>query len=69
VRVTHVLLPVVALTRRRDLAELIGLALVAKAAGRGQRPGVGVAADHGAGLAAPVRRLGGVRWPVRMART
>jgi hypothetical protein len=35
--VTHVLLPVVALARRRDLAEPIGLALVAKAAGRGQR--------------------------------
>jgi hypothetical protein len=36
-RVTHVLLPVVALARRRDLAELIGAALVAKAAGRGHR--------------------------------
>jgi hypothetical protein len=36
-RVTHVLLPVVALARRRDLAELIGAALVAGAAGRGHR--------------------------------
>ncbi|HEV8167262.1 MAG TPA: DUF6431 domain-containing protein [Actinomycetota bacterium] len=36
-RVTHVLLPVVALARRRDLAEVIGVALAAKAAGAGHR--------------------------------
>ena len=35
--VTHVLLPVVALLRRADLAEVIGFALVAKAAGAGAR--------------------------------
>jgi hypothetical protein len=35
--VTHVLLPVVALARRRDLVEVIGAALAAKAAGRGHR--------------------------------
>lgn len=36
--VTQVLLPVVALLRRRDLAEVIGAALVAKARGSGARP-------------------------------
>ena len=35
--VTHVLLPVLALLRRADLAEVIGKALVAKACGAGQR--------------------------------
>jgi hypothetical protein len=34
---THVLLPVVALVRRADLAEVIGAALAAKAAGLGAR--------------------------------
>ena len=37
-RVTHVLLPVFALLRRVDLAEVIGAALAAKAAGAGARP-------------------------------
>lgn len=36
-RVSHVLLPVFALLRRADLAEVIGAALVAKAAGSGAR--------------------------------
>jgi hypothetical protein len=36
-RVTHVLLPVVALLRRADLAEVIGAALAAKAKGLGAR--------------------------------
>ncbi|HZN71114.1 MAG TPA: hypothetical protein VFC00_05445 [Micromonosporaceae bacterium] len=36
-RGTHVLLPVVALARRADLAEVIGAALAAKAAGAGCR--------------------------------
>ena len=36
-RVTHVLLPVRALARRLDLAEVIGRALLAKAAGQGHR--------------------------------
>lgn len=35
---THVLLPVLALLRRADLAEVIGAALAAKAAGKGVRP-------------------------------
>ena len=35
---THVLLPVFALLRRADVAEVIGAALAAKAAGRGVRP-------------------------------
>ena len=35
---THVLLPVFALLRRADLAEVIGAALAAKAAGKGARP-------------------------------
>jgi hypothetical protein len=35
---THVLLPVGVLLRRRDLAEVIGSALLAKAAGSGHRP-------------------------------
>lgn len=37
-RVTHVLLPAVALLRRCDLVGVIGRALVARAAGWGQRP-------------------------------
>jgi hypothetical protein len=36
--VSHVLLPVFALVRRADLAEVIGAALSAKAAGAGARP-------------------------------
>jgi hypothetical protein len=36
-RTTHVLLPVVALVRRADLAEVIGAALAARAAGAGCR--------------------------------
>jgi hypothetical protein len=36
-QVTHVLLPVIALSRRADLVELIGAALAAKAAGSGVR--------------------------------
>jgi hypothetical protein len=36
--VTHVLLPVFALARRADLAEVIGAALAAKASGLGVRP-------------------------------
>lgn len=36
-RVTHVLLPVMALARRLDLVEVIGAALAAKAAGAGHR--------------------------------
>lgn len=43
-RVTHVLLPVVALLRRHDLVEVIGTALVANAAGIGHRR---IAARHG----------------------
>jgi hypothetical protein len=35
--VTHVLLPVVALARRADLVEVIGMALAARAAGAGGR--------------------------------
>lgn len=36
-RRTHVLLPVIALLRRRDVIAVIGAALMAKAAGRGYR--------------------------------
>jgi hypothetical protein len=43
-RATHVLLPVVALARRLDLAQVIGMALLARAAGRGHRP---IAAELG----------------------
>jgi hypothetical protein len=43
-RATHVLLPVVALVRRVDLAQAIGQALLAKATGRGHRP---IAAELG----------------------
>lgn len=46
--VTHVLLPVVALARRADLAVVIGMALAAKAAGAGYRSiaaGLGRPAD------------------------
>ena len=57
--VTHVLLPVIALLRRADLAEVIGAALAARAAGAGFRT---VAA--GLGRAGPtvrgwLRRFGG----------
>lgn len=41
---THVLLPVFALLRRADLAEVIGAALAARASGKGARP---IAAESG----------------------
>ncbi len=45
---THVLLPVFALLRRADLAEVIGAALAAKASGKGVRP-IAAAAGRAAG--------------------
>ena len=45
---THVLLPVFALLRRADLAEVIGAALAAKALGQGVRP-IAAAAGRAAG--------------------
>ena len=51
-RVSHVLLPVFALLRRADLAEVIGAALSAKAAGAGTRP-------IAAGLGRPVETVRG----------
>ena len=45
---THVLLPAFALLRRADLAEVIGAALAAKAAGKGVRP-IAAAAGRAAG--------------------
>ena len=45
---THVLLPVFALLRRADLAEVIGAALAAKAMGKGVRP-IAVATGRAAG--------------------
>jgi hypothetical protein len=64
--VTHVLLPVFALVRRADLAEVIGAALAARAAGAGARS---VAA--GLGRAVPtvrgwLRRFAGQAEPVRV---
>jgi hypothetical protein len=50
--VSHVLLPVFALVRRADLAEVIGAALSAKAAGAGARP-------IAAGLGRPVETVRG----------
>jgi hypothetical protein len=45
---THVLLPVFALLRRADVAEVIGAALAAKALGKGVRP-IAVASGRAAG--------------------
>ena len=57
-RVSHVLLPVFALLRRADLAEVIGAALSAKAAGAGAR-------TIAAGLGRPVETVRG--WLRRFA--
>ena len=59
--VTHVLLPVLMLVRRADVAAVIGSALAAKAAGVGHRriaAGLGRAGGDGAGLVAPFRHAG-----------
>jgi len=59
--VTHVLLPVCALLRRADLAEVIGAALVAKAGGvgvRGDRGRAGAAGGHRPRLVPPVQQPG-----------
>lgn len=67
--ITHVLLPVVALLRRADLAEVIGAALAARAAGAGYR-------RVAAGLSRPpdtvrgwLRRFAGRAETVRVAFT
>jgi hypothetical protein len=63
---THVLLPVFALLRRADLAEVIGAALAARAAGRGARP---VAAASGRAVATVrgwLRRFGSRAEAVRV---
>jgi len=63
---THVLLPVFALLRRADLAEVIGAALAAKAAGRGARP---IAAGSGRAVATVrgwLRRFGSRAEAVRV---
>lgn len=63
---THVLLPVFALLRRADLAEVIGAALAAKALGMGARP---VAAASGRPLATVrgwLRRFGSRAEAVRV---
>jgi hypothetical protein len=60
--VTHVLLPVLVLLRRLDLAAVILEALVARCAKgrtRAEGAGGGSALGHRAGLGAPVQRTGG----------
>jgi hypothetical protein len=62
---THVLLPVFALLRRADLAEVIGAALAAKALGRGVRP-IAAAAGRAAGTVRGwLRRFGSRAGAVR----
>ncbi len=63
---THVLLPVFALLRRADVAEVIGAALAAKALGKGARP---IAAASGRPLATVrgwLRRFGSRAGAVRV---
>jgi hypothetical protein len=63
---THVLLPAFALLRRADLAEVIGAALAAKAAGKGVRP-IAAAAGRAAGTVRGwLRRFGSRAEPVRV---
>jgi hypothetical protein len=63
---THVLLPVFALLRRADLAEVIGAALAAKAAGKGVRP-IAVASGRAAGTVRGwLRRFGSRAEAVRV---
>lgn len=63
---THVLLPVFALLRRADVAEVIGAALAAKAAGRGVRP-IAVATGRAAGTVRGwLRRFGSRAEAVRV---
>lgn len=57
-RTTHVLLPVVGLLRRRDLAEVIGRALVAVVAGRGHRTIAGAMGIPPTTVRGWVRRFG-----------
>jgi hypothetical protein len=63
---THVLLPAFALLRRADLAEVIGLALAAKASGSGARP-IAAAIGRPAGTVRGwVRRFGARAEAVRV---
>jgi hypothetical protein len=63
---THVLLPAFALLRRADVAEVIGLALAAKASGRGVRP-VAAATGRAAGTVRGwLRRFGSRAEAVRV---
>jgi hypothetical protein len=54
---THVLLPVIALSRRADVASVIGAALTAKAAGRGHRWIAGVLGRPAATVRGWLRRF------------
>ena len=63
---THVLLPVFALLRRADLVEVIGVALAAKASGKGVRP-IAAAAGRAAGTVRGwLRRFGSRAEAVRV---
>lgn len=63
---THVLLPVFALLRRADLAEVIGAALAAKAMGKGVRP-IAAATGRATGTVRGwLRRFGSRAEPVRL---
>jgi hypothetical protein len=67
--VSHVLLPVFALLRRADLAEVIGAALVAKAAGAGARVIAGRLGRPVATVRGWLRRFTGKAEAVRVAFT
>lgn len=63
---THVLLPVFALLRRADLAEVIGAALAARASGRGARPVAALCGRAVATVRGWLRRFGSRAEAVRV---
>ena len=63
---THVLLPVFALLRRADMAEVIGAALAAKASGKGVRPIAAAAGRAESTVRGWLRRFGSRAEPVRV---
>jgi Domain of unknown function (DUF6431) len=65
-QVTHVLLPVVALARRADVAEVIGVALAARAAGAGFRSVAGRLGRPASTVRGWLRRFCGRAEPVRV---
>ena len=64
--VTHVLLPVTALARRADAAEVIGAALVARAAGAGFRAAAAAVGRPAETVRGWLRRFAGRAEPIRV---